>query len=185
MSEATDRPADDDAWAKACAEDLAAERARRTERNAAGGSGSGTGTAAEELFKLFEAVADKVSGLNNPLFGTAAQGAVRQFVNQAKSAAKPVIERNPEVFDHLAAAGSELLAAYRTAVEGHERRWTRGDTTGDHTEQPRHPDQGPARDSAGDRGRDPRDDGFGDGFGDGNGDGNGDGLGPSGRIDLD
>ncbi|MGZ9930510.1 DUF5304 domain-containing protein [Streptomyces sp. NC-S4] len=125
MSEATDRPTDDDAWAKACAEDLAAEkeRLRGQERAAA----DGTGTAAEELFKLFEAVADKVSGLNNPLFGVAAQGAVRQFVDQARTAAKPVIERNPEVFDHLAAAGSELLAAYRSAVEGHERRWTRGE----------------------------------------------------------
>ncbi|MGW3328571.1 DUF5304 domain-containing protein [Streptomyces virginiae] len=126
MSEATDRPTDDDAWAGACAEDLAAEQERRRgqEQAAAGG----TGTAAEELFKLFEAVADKVSGLNNPLFGVAAQGAVRQIVDQAKTAAKPVIERNPEVFDHLAAAGSELLAAYRSAVEGHERRWTRGET---------------------------------------------------------
>ncbi|MFJ4780845.1 DUF5304 domain-containing protein [Streptomyces sp. NPDC088762] len=126
MSEATDRPTDDDAWAKACAEDLAAEKERL--RGQGGGTRAGdTGTAAEELFKLFEAVADKVSGLNNPLFGAAAQGAVRQFVNQAKTAAKPVIERNPEVFDHLAAAGSELLAAYRSAVEGHERRWTRND----------------------------------------------------------
>lgn len=127
MSEATDRPTDDDAWAKACAEDLAAEKERlRAERGAAGtGTGGGTGTAAEELLKLFEAVADKVSSLNNPLLGGAAQGAVRQFVDQAKTAVKPVVERNPEVFDHLAAAGSELLAAYRSAVEGHERRWTR------------------------------------------------------------
>ncbi|KOU67058.1 DUF5304 domain-containing protein [Streptomyces sp. NPDC060334] len=123
MSEATDRPIDDDAWAKACAEDLAAEKERR--RAGQGQAGTGTGSASEELFKLFEAVADKVSALNNPLLGAAAQGAVRQFVTQAKTAAKPVIERNPEVFDHLAAAGSELLAAYRSAVEGHERRWTR------------------------------------------------------------
>ncbi|MER5488139.1 DUF5304 domain-containing protein [Streptomyces sp. NPDC002812] len=136
MSEATDRPTDpssgDDAWAEACAEDLAAERERRRSEQGAS-AGAGTGTAAEELFKLFEAVADKVSdkvsALNNPLFGVAAQGAVRQFVNQAKTAAKPVVERNPEVFDHLAAAGSELLAAYRSAVEGHERRWTRDERT--------------------------------------------------------
>ncbi|WP_371615510.1 DUF5304 domain-containing protein [Streptomyces sp. NBC_00454] len=138
MSEATDRPADrptgasaeDDAWARACAEDLAAEKERRRAQGAGADADAGTGTAAEELFKLFEAVADKVSSLNNPLITGAAQGAVRQFVNQAKTAAKPVIERNPEVFDHLAAAGSELLAAYRSAVEGHERRWTR-DETGD------------------------------------------------------
>ncbi|MFB6616676.1 DUF5304 domain-containing protein [Streptomyces sp. NPDC085524] len=147
MSEATDRPADDDAWAKACAEDLAAEKERLRGQGQAG-TGT-TGTAAEELFKLFEAVADKVSGLNNPLFGAAAQGAVRQFVDQAKTAAKPVIERNPQVFDHLAAAGSELLAAYRSAVEGHERRWTRDEPPaprkGSHDRDPRDegPDAGP------------------------------------------
>ncbi|MFF4102331.1 DUF5304 domain-containing protein [Streptomyces sp. NPDC001903] len=161
MSEATDRPTDDDAWAKACAEDLAAEQERRRAREGAAGAGgaSGTGTAAEELFKLFEAVADKVSGLNNPLLGAAAQGAVRQFVNQAKAAAKPVVERNPEVFDHLAAAGSELLAAYRSAVEGHERRWTRDEPA----------PGGPADRPSGDH-SDPRDEG---------------GSGPTQRIDLD
>ncbi len=37
---------------------------------------------------------------------------------------EPVIERNPDVFDHLAAAGNELLAAYRSAVQAQERRWT-------------------------------------------------------------
>ncbi|MET9963913.1 DUF5304 domain-containing protein [Streptomyces sp. NPDC006326] len=159
MSEATDRPTDDDAWAKACAEDLAAERERR--RTYEGGAANAPGSAAEELFKLFEAVADKVSGLNGPLFGAAAQGAVRQFVHQAKAAAKPVVERNPEVFDHLAAAGSELLAAYRSAVEGHERRWTRGE-----------PASGPGRpaDQASGDSSDPRDEG---------------GTGPSQRIDLD
>ncbi|CAM5413170.1 hypothetical protein SAVIM338S_02196 [Streptomyces avidinii] len=136
MSEATDRPhdapVDDEAWAEACAEDLAAEKERRRSQGAGAGAGTGagTGTAAEELFKLFEAVADKVSALNNPLITAAAQDTVRQFVNQAKTAAKPVIERNPEVFDHLAAAGSELLAAYRSAVEGHERRWTRDERAG-------------------------------------------------------
>ncbi|MFE2284983.1 DUF5304 domain-containing protein [Streptomyces sp. NPDC059443] len=135
MSEATDRPTDDDAWAKACAEDLAAEKERRRERGA--GADAGTGTAAEELLKLFEAVADKVSSMNNPLITGAAQGAVRQFVNQAKTAAKPVIERNPEVFDHLAAAGSELLAAYRSAVEGHERRWTRDERADERSAGPR------------------------------------------------
>ncbi|GGQ26266.1 DUF5304 domain-containing protein [Streptomyces virginiae] len=148
MSEATDRPTDDDAWAKACAEDLAAEKERLRGQGQAGPGA--TGTAAEELFKLFEAVADKVSGLNNPLFGAAAQGAVRQIVDQAKTAAKPVIERNPEVFDHLAAAGSELLAAYRSAVEGHEGRWTRGETraprgtSDDRAPRGDGPDDGPA-----------------------------------------
>jgi len=53
-----------------------------------------------------------------------AQQVVSQVVQQAKAAVEPVLERNPEVFDHLAAAGSELLAAYRSAVENQERRWT-------------------------------------------------------------
>ncbi|MFF1556934.1 DUF5304 domain-containing protein [Streptomyces sp. NPDC058279] len=166
MSEATDRPTDDDAWAKACAEDLAAEKERlRAERGAGDhGTDGGTGTAAEELFKLFEAVADKVSALNNPLLGAAAQGAVRQFVDQAKTAVKPVVERNPEVFDHLAAAGSELLAAYRSAVEGHERRWTRDrPTTPSSTWTPRAEDAAPC-----------------DG-----GDDEDPGAGPTERIDLD
>ncbi|WP_405017030.1 DUF5304 family protein [Kitasatospora sp. NBC_00070] len=33
-------------------------------------------------------------------------------------------EQNPEVYGHLAAAGGELLAAYRAAVSGHERTWS-------------------------------------------------------------
>ncbi|MET9917948.1 DUF5304 domain-containing protein [Streptomyces sp. NPDC059605] len=127
MSEATDRPVDDDAWARACAEDLEAEKARRRERQ-----GPPPGSAAEELRKLVDAVADKVSSLQTPLLGAAAQGTVQQIIKQAKSAVGPVIERNPEVFDHIAAAGGELLAAYRSAVEGQERRWTReaGDPEG-------------------------------------------------------
>ncbi|BFO20799.1 hypothetical protein SHKM778_71870 [Streptomyces sp. KM77-8] len=56
--------------------------------------------------------------------GPAAQQVVRQVVQQAKAAVEPVIERNPDVFDHLAAAGNELLAAYRSAVQDQERRWT-------------------------------------------------------------
>ncbi|MEU1125029.1 DUF5304 domain-containing protein [Streptomyces sp. NPDC005899] len=121
MSEATDRPADDDAWAEACAEDLEAEKARRRARY-----GPQAGSAAEELRKLMDAVADKVSSLGSPLLGMAAQGTVQQVIRQARSAVEPVIERNPDLFDHLAAAGSELLAAYRSAVEGQEARWTRG-----------------------------------------------------------
>ncbi|GHA62663.1 hypothetical protein GCM10010372_73110 [Streptomyces tauricus] len=121
------RTTDDDAWAKACAEDLAAEKARRRTR-----SGPPPGSAAEELRKLVDAVADKLSGLQPPLLGAVAGGAAQQMVNQvvqqAKAAVEPVIERNPDVFDHLASAGSELLAAYRSAVEAQERRWTARDT---------------------------------------------------------
>ena len=114
---------DDDAWATACAEDLAQEKARRRAQH-----GPPPGSAAEELRKLVDAVADKLSGLQSPLFGAVASGTAQQMVSQvvqqAKAAVEPVLERNPEVFDHLAAAGSELLAAYRSAVENQERRWT-------------------------------------------------------------
>lgn len=60
---------------------------------------------------------------------------VNQVVQQARAAVEPVIERNPDVFDHLAAAGTELLAAYRSAVETQERRWTTRDT-GSRDEEP-------------------------------------------------
>jgi len=114
---------DADAWAKACAEDLEAEKARRRARY-----GPPPGSAAEELRKLVDAVSDKLSSLQSPLLGAVAQGAaqqvVQQVVQQAKAAVEPVIERNPDVIDHLAAAGNELLAAYRSAVETQERRWT-------------------------------------------------------------
>ncbi|MDQ0990420.1 DUF5304 domain-containing protein [Streptomyces sp. V3I7] len=117
------RVSDADAWATACAEDLAAEKARRRSEQA-----PPPGSAAEELRKLVDAVADKLSGVQSPLLGAiagpAAQQAVRQAVQQAKAAVEPVIERNPDVFDHLAAAGTELLAAYRSAVQGQEGRWT-------------------------------------------------------------
>ncbi|MFJ2114875.1 MULTISPECIES: DUF5304 domain-containing protein [unclassified Streptomyces] len=143
MSDATERPdADADAWATACAEDLAAEKERRR-----AAYGPPPGSAAEELRKLVDAVADKVSSLPGPLFGIAAQGAVQQLLNQAKAAVEPVIERNPGVFDHLAAAGGELLAAYRSAVETQETRWTQGSAPTDtkKSDDPTDPrDQGPA-----------------------------------------
>ncbi|MEU1707172.1 DUF5304 domain-containing protein [Streptomyces sp. NPDC005706] len=116
---------DADAWSTACAEDLAAEKARRRSEQ-----GPPPGSAAEELRRLVDTVADKLSGLQSPLLGglagPAAQQAVRQAVQQAKAAVEPVLERNPDVFDHLAAAGNELLAAYRSAVQNQERRWTTG-----------------------------------------------------------
>ncbi|MEU1279067.1 DUF5304 domain-containing protein [Streptomyces sp. NPDC005805] len=122
MSDATERPdVDDDAWATACEEDLRAERARRRAEH-----GTPPGSAAEELRKLLDVVADRVSAFQTSVPGLAAQSAVQQFVTQAKAAVEPVIERNPQVFDHLVAAGGELLAAYRSAVENQERRWTRG-----------------------------------------------------------
>ncbi|ANZ19189.1 DUF5304 domain-containing protein [Streptomyces noursei] len=149
MSDATERPADHraepeaDAWETACAEDLAAEQARR--RNEYGPQ---PGSAAEEFRRLAEAVTDKLAAIQLPgaLGGTAASSAVGGLLRQAKAVVEPVIERNPDVFDHLAAAGSELLAAYRSAVTGSEGRWTRGESADDRPEgraaDPR--DDGPA-----------------------------------------
>ncbi|MFJ3668368.1 DUF5304 domain-containing protein [Streptomyces sp. NPDC090106] len=121
------RATDADAWSTACAEDLAEEKARRR-----AAYGQPPGSAAEELRKLVDAVGDKLSSLQSPLLGAiagpAAQQVVQQVVQQAKAAVEPVIERNPDVFDHLAAAGTELLAAYRSAVTAQEQRWTRKDT---------------------------------------------------------
>ncbi|MGM7441249.1 DUF5304 domain-containing protein [Streptomyces tunisiensis] len=132
----------DDAWATAAAEDLEAERARRRARH-----GTPPGSAADEFKKLVDAVADKLSDLQSPLLGAvagpAAQQVVRQVVQQAKAAVEPVIERNPDVFDHLAAAGSELLAAYRSAVQDQERRWTARDTPPRASEERRDPGDDP------------------------------------------
>lgn len=55
------RATDADAWATACAEDLAAEQARRRTEH-----GPPPGSAAEELRKLVDAVADKLSDLRSP-----------------------------------------------------------------------------------------------------------------------
>ncbi|MFG2608283.1 DUF5304 domain-containing protein [Streptomyces sp. NPDC048514] len=134
------RASDADAWATACAEDLAAEKTRRRTEY-----GPPPGSAAEELKKLVDTVAEKLSGLQSPLLGAlagpTAQQAVRQVVQQAKAAVEPVVERNPEVFDHLAAAGTELLAAYRSAVQAQEYRWTTGaPDLGD--DRPGRPDRG-------------------------------------------
>jgi hypothetical protein len=119
-------PGDPDAWATACAEDLEAEKARRRSRQTPPPPGS----AAEELRKFVDTALDKLAGLQSPLLGAvagpAAQQVVQQVVEQAKAAVEPVIERNPDVFDHLAQAGQELLAAYRSAVQAQERRWTGG-----------------------------------------------------------
>ncbi|MEU1315420.1 DUF5304 domain-containing protein [Streptomyces tibetensis] len=139
------RASDADAWATACAEDLQAEKARRRAEY-----GTPPGSAAEELKKLVDAVAEKLSGVQSPLLGAvagpAAQQVVRQVVQQAKDAVEPVIERNPDVFDHLAAAGNELLAAYRSAVQAQEGRWTGRDDQHD----PR--DRGERRDGGDDAG---------------------------------
>jgi hypothetical protein len=124
MSDAAEPDAPDaDAWATACEEDLAAEKARRRAVY-----GTQFGSPAEELRRLADAVSEKVAELGKPFGATiasaAAQGVAQQLIAQARAAIEPVVERNPQVFDHLAAAGGELLAAYRSAVQEAEGRWT-------------------------------------------------------------
>lgn len=106
---------DPDAWSTACAEDTAEQASKRRVRQA-----YQPGSPADELRKLADAVAGKVQELRNPLVGLPAQA----LISQAKSVLGQARNRNPDLFDHLAAAGSELLAAYRSAVDNHERGWT-------------------------------------------------------------
>ncbi|GAB2928331.1 DUF5304 family protein [Streptomyces mayteni] len=118
------RPVDDDAWASACAEDLAAERERRRR---AYGETPPHGDAAEELRKLAAAITDQLGRFG--LGGLAGAG----LAAQARAAVEPVLERNAEAIQHLANAGQELLAAYRSAVLSQEQRWTR---SAEHPEPP-------------------------------------------------
>jgi Family of unknown function (DUF5304) len=154
MSDGIERPdEDEDAWATACAEDLEAERARRRAVY-----GPPPASATDELRRFVDAVSDKITSVQNPLFGMAAQGAVQQFLDQAKAVVEPVIQRNPGLFDHLAAAGNELLAAYRSAVEDQEGSWTRGAADGGSGEDGEKPLGGTARDPKdSEQSRDPSD----------------------------
>jgi uncharacterized protein DUF5304 len=120
MSEATDRP-DADAWAKASAEDTASEHARRRAQ-----AGQAPGGAADELRRLAEAVGEAVQDRLATLRNPAVQMAAQSVVSQVRSVVEPIVDRNPDVFDHLSAAGAELLAAYRSAVTRAEARWTAG-----------------------------------------------------------
>jgi Family of unknown function (DUF5304) len=110
---------DADAWATACAEDVAEQASQRRVSQA-----YQPGSAVDELRKFAGSLADKVQELGGPM-GLPAQ----LLLSQAKTALGQARDRNPDLFDHLAAAGSELLAAYRAAVTDHERRWTGGDSS--------------------------------------------------------
>ncbi|MFC7216743.1 DUF5304 family protein [Streptomyces polyrhachis] len=137
MTDPSKSPSESDPWAQACAEDLAAEQARRKERY-----GTPPGSAAEELRRLFDTVAGRLTGPAARVAGATAAGAAaagaqelaRQFLTTARAATESVVERNPEVFDHLLAARDELLAAYRAAAARDEARWSRDE-----------PDAGPER----------------------------------------
>ncbi|AUY52106.1 MULTISPECIES: DUF5304 family protein [Streptomycetaceae] len=67
--------------------------------------------------------------------GRKAQEAGAETLISLAGLADRLRENQPDVYGHLAnagsglaAAGGELLAAYRAAVAGHERRWTAGES---------------------------------------------------------
>ncbi|WP_062211654.1 DUF5304 family protein [Streptomyces sp. NBRC 109706] len=139
VDEPTDRPAagasdDGDPWAAACAEDLAAEQARRRARY-----GPQPGDAAEELRKLADTLADRLGDLGARL-GPQVGLFAKPLARQARSAVEPVIERNAQAFEHLASAGQELLAAYRAAVLDQEGRWARPSASADEPAEPPRPE---------------------------------------------
>ncbi|WP_055591207.1 DUF5304 family protein [Streptacidiphilus griseoplanus] len=139
MSSADDRREGEDVWARVVAEDAAAQaaaqreaaepeqQAGREEKESRAGEdpfgggggaedplGSQLGPLVEEVRRFASAVGERMQEATRAL--GAGEGLDRL--------AGPVREKHPEVYRHLAAAGGELLAAYRAAVSGHERRWT-------------------------------------------------------------
>ncbi|MCE7083303.1 DUF5304 family protein [Streptomyces sp. ST2-7A] len=95
----TPSPGSPDAWAAACAEDLARERARHRAR-----SGPLPGEGAEQMKRIADLFTDGLSR-----FG----GDAARVARGARFALDPVIERNGPALDHLARAGGELAAALR------------------------------------------------------------------------
>ncbi|WP_181727348.1 DUF5304 family protein [Streptomyces sp. PT12] len=123
-------PPDEDAWATACEEDLADERARRRAAR-----GPQPGDAADELRKLADALTDRLGRLGAGL-GPGVGMAAGPLAAQARAAIEPVIERNADVLHHLAGAGHELLAAYRAAVLGPGRERQDPDVTAERADGP-------------------------------------------------
>ncbi|AXI77130.1 DUF5304 family protein [Peterkaempfera bronchialis] len=147
MTSADDRREDDDIWAQAVAEDAEAQerlkqqgeqrqgeqRQGEQEPLAAdadpfGGGGVGDGEKAfpfgvggPELAPLVDEVRRFASAVGERMQEVSRTLGAGEGLEQLAS---PLRERHPEVYRHLAAAGGELLAAYRAAVSGQERRWT-------------------------------------------------------------
>ncbi|MFJ3787233.1 DUF5304 family protein [Kitasatospora sp. NPDC090091] len=94
----------------------------RTEQAAEHPFGPELGPLVDEVRRLAAAVGQK------------AQEASADTLISLAGFADRLREQQPDVYGHLAAAGSglasagaELVAAYRAAVAGHEHRWTAGD----------------------------------------------------------
>jgi hypothetical protein len=109
----------EDVWAEAVAED-AEEQQRRTREGAGESAGTGPDLSGlvDEVRRLASTVGERLQQAQQAVTATseATEGLDRLTA--------PLREQHPEVYRHLAAAGGELLAAYRAAVTGHERRWS-------------------------------------------------------------
>jgi len=90
--------------------------------------GAELGPLVDEVRKLAFSVTDRLQQAQR---ASRAASSAAEGIEQLTA---PLRERHPEVYRHLAAAGGELLAAYRAAVSGHERRWSggQGNTPGEH-----------------------------------------------------
>ncbi|MFC5662089.1 DUF5304 family protein [Kitasatospora misakiensis] len=88
----------------------------RTEPTAEHPFGPELGPLVDEVRRFASAVGEK------------AQEASAETLISLAGLADRLREKQPEVYGHLAAAGTELLAAYRAAVTGRERRWTAGES---------------------------------------------------------
>ncbi|NJQ06125.1 DUF5304 family protein [Streptomyces lonarensis] len=135
MTDAHRPPFDDDAWATACEEDLAAERARRR----AAGRGS---EPVDELRHFFDTVTQRLGQFAGGPAGWVAADAA----GKARAAVDPVLERHRDTIGHLARAGDELAAAFRAAFTPQQQQDTDGKGAAD----------GGTRPDSGDSGTDPR-----------------------------
>ncbi|GGV25667.1 hypothetical protein GCM10010495_46790 [Kitasatospora herbaricolor] len=92
------------------------------------------GLLVEEVRRLAKAVGEKAEEAGVPQFAAAALGSLGSLAPGGAAGSLGTLSelpgvlraKHPEVYGHLAAAGGELLAAYRAAVSGHERRWSSG-----------------------------------------------------------
>ncbi|MFX4293805.1 DUF5304 family protein [Streptomyces bohaiensis] len=131
MTDAHRPPFDDDAWATACEEDLAAERARRR----AAGRGS---EPVDELRHFFDTVTRRIGQVAGGPAGWVATDAA----DKARAAVDPVLERHRDTIGHLARAGDELAAAFRAAFTPQQQPDSGGRTAAESGEGPDSGDSG-------------------------------------------
>ncbi|MCX5213398.1 DUF5304 domain-containing protein [Kitasatospora sp. NBC_00240] len=94
------------------------------------------GLLVDEVRRLARAVGEKAEEAGVPQFAAAALGSLGSLASGGSPGSLGSLSelpgalraKHPEVYGHLSAAGGELLAAYRAAVSGHERRWAAGDS---------------------------------------------------------